>query len=103
MRFNFSRIGQRVIDDLFVGLAAGLRRLTFADNFESFEVTVTIANGDEVAIPNQLKRLPTRYLIVNQVNSGEVVRGTADWSNDFVYLRNNYGSGSTTVTVVFLA
>ena len=85
-------------------LAGGLTRLRFTDNFEAFEVEVTIPATSEVPIRNELKSktIPTQRLIVRGGSGAEnVVDGDTQWTRDFVYLQNTGGS-EVTVTVVFL-
>lgn len=83
-------------------LTNGLRRLSFADNFDSFQDTVTIASGAEARIRNQLDSIPTGYLKIKSNPGGvNVVDGDTEWTNDFVYLKNS-GATSATVTAVFL-
>ena len=85
-------------------LAVGLTRLRFTDNFEAFEVEVTIPATSEVPIRNELKskEIPTQRLVVRGGTGAQnVVDGDTEWTQDFVYLQNTGGS-EVTVTVVFL-
>lgn len=84
-------------------LQIGLTRLSFLDNFVSFEVEVTIPAGDELAIRNELRtRIPDQRLIVRgNDNSPYIVDGDTEWTMDYVYLKNT-GAGTATATVVFL-
>jgi len=98
---------QNVIDYLSIDLRKilrdlqlGLTKMEFTDNFESFQTTVTIASGSEIAIRNELSIVPTQRLIVAG-NSNEVVDGDTAWNNDFVFLKN-IGATEATVTVIFL-
>jgi hypothetical protein len=83
-------------------LQGAFRKLTLADNFESFEVTVTIAAGAEQPIRNELRKVvPTKRLVVRGgENSHLVVDGPTTWTQDYVYLKNFHAS-ALTVTVVF--
>lgn len=81
-------------------LQAGLQGLSFADNFDSFEVTVVIPATSELQIRNQLPVRPSKRIIVRS-NSATVVDGDTAWSADYVYLKNT-GATSATITVVFL-
>lgn len=85
-------------------LASGLRRLTFAENFESFEVTTTIAGSTEVRIRNELRtKIPTGKLIIRGgTNSHLVTDGDEEWDFNYVTLKNSHAS-ALTVTVVFFA
>lgn len=82
----------------------GLTRLTFGDNFESFEESVTIAAGEELAIRNRLPggAIPSRRLVVRGGNgSQDVTDGDNEWTRNYVYLKNN-GASQVTLTVLFL-
>lgn len=82
-------------------LGNGLSKLTFEDNFESFEISTTILAGQEVEIPNRLPVVPSRRIIVRQSGNGLITDGTTAWNASFLYLRNN-GGASVTCTVVFM-
>ncbi len=78
-----------------------LKRLSFSDNFESFQETVIIPATAEVAIENKLRgAIPTQRLFVRS-NSADVVDGDTEWTENFVYLKN-LGASEATVTVVFI-
>lgn len=81
-------------------LIDGLRRLTFKENFVSFEATVTIPASSELAIANKIKGIPSKRIIVRST-SPDICDGDTTWNADFVYLKNTSGSPAT-VTVVFL-
>jgi hypothetical protein len=81
-------------------LQAGLQGLSFADNFDSFEVTVLIPATSELAIRNQLKVKPSKRIIV-RTNSATIVDGDTEWSKEYVYLKNT-GALEATITVVFM-
>jgi glutaredoxin-related protein len=82
-------------------LKTGLTNLDFKNNFESFEVTVTIAAGATVTIPNQFRNnvIPTRRLIVKCTGSANIVDG--DWTATQLKM-TNAGASSATVTIIFL-
>jgi len=82
-------------------LKTGLPRLTFEDNFESFEVTTTIAAGATAVIRNEFRNniVPTRRLIVRCTGTPLIVDGV--WDANFVRLTNT-GAVSATITVIFL-
>lgn len=84
-------------------LTNGLSKLTFDQNFESFETTVTIPASSELAIRNELRGVvPTKRLIVRGgTGAYSVVDGDTAWTTDYVYMKNTSGS-SVTVTLVFL-
>lgn len=97
---KFRIIGLRDIVNLIKELDRGLRDINFVDNFDSFEVEVTIPNSSELEIRNQLTIIPTRYIIVSQSGNGLVTKGTTTWTKDFLYLYNN-GSVSVTAKIIF--
>lgn len=106
-KFRLGRTLDEVIDFLQSGLAlsfselqTGLQSLNFADNFDSFEVTVTIPAGSEIAIPNKLGAIPTKRIIVRS-NSISIIDGTATWTNTFVFIRN-VGVTEAKATIIFL-
>jgi len=83
-------------------LSLGLERLTFKENFISFEVTeLSLPAGTEVAIENPLTVIPTKRLITRQSGGGAITDGVTDWALDFVYLRNEGGTDAT-ISAVFL-
>jgi hypothetical protein len=90
----------------FRDLSVGLLKINFAENFESFRVeNLNIKNGQEVAIPNQLKTkannsIPTSRIIVRQKGNGLVTDGPTAWTSNLVYLINN-GPDDVTISVIF--
>lgn len=84
-------------------LQLGLTKLSFEDNFQSFEIEVTIGAGAELAIRNEIRdAIPSQRLIVRGgAGSQDIVDGDTEWTRDFVYLKNTGGS-SATATVVFI-
>lgn len=97
MKFNIERLQK--ISQLTRNLAVGLRNITFGDNFNSFETTVTIGAGLETRIRNPLTLQPTRYIIVSQKGNGLITK-SGTWSNEHVYLTNN-GAVEVTATIIF--
>ena len=74
-------------------LTTGLERLDFTNNFESFEILVTLPNNTSTevqfrgALPN--KEIPTRFLVMDRITGpGVPRRGPTPWDGDFVYLVN---------------
>lgn len=85
-------------------LTTGLNLLTFVDNFQSFEVEVTIINGTELQIRNQFSdgTIPSRRIVIRGGDDSQnIVDGDTDWDANFVYLKN-VGSATATATVLFL-
>ncbi len=86
-------------------LRVGLSRLSFEDNFEGFEVEVSIAAGEEQPIGNRLKNgaIPTRWITVKKdAASYAVCNGDTPWNSEFVWLKNTHSTDASTLTVVFL-
>lgn len=84
-------------------IVTALKKLTFSDNFESFQTTVTIEAASELAIRNQMRgTIPSKRLIVRgDDQSPNVVDGDTDWDLNYVYLKNIHATLATTVTVIF--
>ena len=81
-------------------LATGLRQLTFGDNFDTFLVELSLAASEERAnIRNPLKVIPKGYIIVDKEGSGNVTKGDAAWTTDYISFKNTDGSNSITVKI----
>jgi hypothetical protein len=70
----------------FSEIQSGLQYLSFSDNFESFEATVTIPPNQEIQIPNKMGLVPSKRLIVRS-NSSSIVDGDTPWTSDFVSMK----------------
>lgn len=81
-------------------LQSGLKYLDLVDNFESFEVRVTIPATSEISIVNKIGIVPTKRLIVRS-NSSSIVDGDTAWTSDFVTLKNT-GATDAIATVIFM-
>ena len=100
MKINISAV--KDLAGLVRILSKGLNRLTFKDNFESFEAQdIEITSGTEVSIQNKLTSIPSKYIIVNKKGNGNVSRGDKEWTSKHIYLKN-HGSGTVTVSVLFM-
>lgn len=88
------------LNQLLKELITGLKRLTFADNMETFEFSGTIAANTEKKIRNPLTSIPS-YVIINGVGNALVTKGNTNWSTDFVYIKNHDASNSSTVKAIF--
>lgn len=99
MKFHIE--GLKTFAALIKELALGLRSLDFSNNFESFEASVDISATSEVQVRNQLKFIPSRYIIVSQTGNGLVTKGTTDWDLNYLYLYN-HGTSTVNVTIIFL-
>lgn len=90
----------------FKDVVVGLRRLTFVDNFQSFQVTdLFIVSGTEAKIPNGFQgivpnAIPTQRIIVRQLGNSVVTDGPTPWDANFVYL-SNAGPVNVMITVIF--
>lgn len=91
--FNFKQLVRH--------LAAGLERLRFEDNFESFQITLVIPAGSESKLRNQLKFIPSKYIVLFQQGNGLVTAGDSQWTPDFLYMKN-HGAATVTVKLLFL-
>ena len=82
-------------------LSIGLRRLSFEDNFESFEYRGTISATTEVVVGNKLNFIPSRYIVLDSTGGAVVGRGPTVWDKDKLYIKN-YSATATTVKIVFM-
>lgn len=83
-------------------LRAGLSRLTFAENFETFSVDLEIAANSEVQVRNRLKFTPTAWIAVRKNKAGlSVCDGDTAWTQDYLYLKNTHATDQANLTVVF--
>jgi hypothetical protein len=76
-------------------LAVGLRALTFADNFQSFETELTIAASSTKEVRNNLNIEPTGFIIKDIYASdratavnGIITKG-GTWNANYVSFKNN--------------
>lgn len=104
MKFSLS---PKNLSQLVLELSAGLKRLTFVENFDSFAVDdITIAyqtaTPADYKIRNQLDPIIPRYMmIVKQTGNALVTAGDTAWSSDFVYLKNHSTTIDAVVSVIF--
>jgi hypothetical protein len=99
MKFNFPILQN--LEDVKRVLDTGMQRLKIDENFQNFITTVTIKNGEEFGVPNKLKILPSKRIIVRQTGNGFITDGETEWTLQRLYLKNN-GPSDTTVTILFL-
>lgn len=93
MKFNIENLKE--IGRLTKELAAGLRKLTLPNNFQGFEVNVTIPATSEQSVRNSLNFVPTRYIILSQTGNGLITKSsTTAWNLNKLYF---YNHGSATV------
>ena len=115
MRFrDFKRFGGKTLEDITSWINdelnsvmrevfIGLNRLRFQENFDSFEVEVTLLPTEERQISHPFREMPTGYIIYKQVGNGVIDAGVTPWTNQVVYLRNNSASENVTVKAIFFA
>lgn len=90
------------LPDEFKDLEIGLKRLSFIDNFRSFQTTVTIPATSEIEIKNLISpSIPSQRIILRQTGNGVITDGPSRWDEENVYLYNN-GAVPVTATVIFL-
>jgi hypothetical protein len=82
-------------------LSTGLKILKFAENFNSFTVEVTIPANSELAIRNELKKIPTERIILRS-DIYQVVDGDTPWNLNYVYMKNQHATLPANVKIVFL-
>ena len=86
-------------------LSTRLRALTFGDNFDSFEVKLTVpgaaAPNNEITTRNQLTQIPTRYIIVSQEGGGLITRGSV-WDTNYISFQNASTSDDAKITVIVM-
>lgn len=100
MKFNIS--GVKDVAGLVRSLLVGMTKLSFKDNFESFEVQdIEITSGSEIKIANQLTYIPSKYIIVRQKGHGLITQSDKAWTEKVIYLTNN-GPSDVTVSIVFM-
>jgi len=83
-------------------LRAGLQKLSFSDNFDSFEAVLSIPVNSEATVVNQLTTIPKGYLILRSDIGGlAVCDGDALWTLERLYLRNTSLTVVANITVRF--
>lgn len=104
MKFNLgSNKSQKAF---YAELETGLRRLDFANNFNSFEVEVTVPDQTETVgdykIRNQFDpHIPTGMLIIKQTGNAFVTAGDTEWTKDYIYIKNHSTTIDAVVKLVF--
>lgn len=89
----------RTMAQMVKELSTGLRNLKFEDNFDSFQVDISLAAGEEKNnIRNQLKNIPTKYIITFQTGNGLVTAGDTAWTVDYISFKN-HGSSAITAKI----
>lgn len=82
-------------------LRAGLYKMRFDENFESFIETISIEAGQEVSIANRLDQVPAWWVLLRTNEAGlSVCDGDAPWTRNAVFLKNT-SANVAQVTVAF--
>jgi hypothetical protein len=99
MKFSLWKIQD--LKQLVKELGTGLNRISFSDNFESFEIEETIAATTELKVRNQLDPYtPSGMLILKQTGNSLVTAGDTTWDSNYVYVENR-GANPVTVKIRF--
>lgn len=89
------------IEGLFSELA-GLSQLSFDDNFVGFMWTGTLAALEEVQIGNKLRgSIPRYFLVIMAEGANNIVKGSTEWTNRYVSVKNADSTTTATVTIFF--
>ncbi len=86
-------------------LRTGLPKITFLENFESFEVQdLAIPAASEVRIRNQSRSfVPSRWIVTRKNEGGiYVCEGDQEWNENYLYLKNVHATEAALITVLFL-
>ena len=71
-------------------LSTGLRKLSFNDNFESFEVDLTFISGEEkINVRNELNVIPKSYIITFQTGDGLITASDIAWTKNYITFKNH--------------
>lgn len=102
MNFPNFRTKIGVVDRVISYIIQGLSRLTFVENFESFEITESLPPMQEVRIENKLKPFIPRYFNAFDLQgNGVVVRGDTEWNELNLWVKNKSTTSTTTARLVF--
>jgi hypothetical protein len=89
-------------------LSIGLGKLTFDDNFEGFEWTGDIEAGEEVQIINfgynssGIRFIPAQMIVISIEGPPTIVKGSTEWTNEYLYVKNIASESTATATIRFL-
>jgi len=84
--------------ELFIGLG----KLTFEDNFLSYEWSGSIVAGAEQQITHNLRVTPTRFLVVSATNVNTIVFGPTAPTSEVFYVKNIASTSTFTGKVLVL-
>jgi hypothetical protein len=87
-------------------LSAGLLKINFQENFQSFIVTnITIPAGQSATITNQFAKsypgiIPSGRIIIRQMGDANIIDGPNQWTTEHLYLQNP-SANNATISVLF--
>lgn len=80
----------------------GLSELSFEDNFKGFMWTGTLAPLEEIQIGNKFKdSIPSYFLVIMAEGANNIVKGSAEWTDRYVSVKNADSTTTATVTIFF--
>lgn len=93
------------LKDVTKELSTRLRSLTFSDNFDSFEVDVTVpaasVGTEEINVRNNLTIIPSRYIILSQEGGGLITRGSR-WDINYISFKNASASEDAKIKIMVM-
>lgn len=99
MKFSLTRVLS--VLELSKILDAGLRKLTFRDNFLADIVDITLEPGVDTEIPHNLKNIPNMYIIGSKDAEGDIIKSDIAWTSSAIYLKNT-GINTINATIIIL-
>jgi len=107
-KYNGKKDLNEVVKYLTYDLSSSLRNLEiilgnldFSNNFKFFSKSVSLSSGEELEIDNELKEIPSFFLVCNVSDSdGVVTKGSSSWTSSKLYVKNQ-GSDSLSATLLF--
>lgn len=111
---EFKRFAGRTLEDVVSWLmnelnsimretSIGLNNLKFQDNFETYQLELSLSATEERQVSHPFREIPSGYIIFKQVGDGVVDAGITPWTSQVAYIRNNSATNSVQVTVIFFA
>ena len=99
MKFSLARMID--IKQLVKELENGLRKLTFAENFQSSIVTLNIRAGEEKSVPHGLQVVPSYYILGEQSATGQLISDKSKWNQETITIENT-GTNNISATLVIM-
>jgi hypothetical protein len=76
--------------------------LSFEDNFKGFFWTGTLAALEEIQIANKIKdSIPLYFLVIMAQGANNIVKGSDEWTERYVSVKNADSTTTATVTIFF--